>query len=682
VATVQAVSDDKAGFLTNLRVRTKILLGFTVVLIVLGAVLVFAFLSFVTISKDIDEYALHVEEASLIGQIEARFLRFSAHAREFANTAHEEDANRVYEIAAALAPLMEQAKQHFTNPDHQARIERMTDDLALYMHDFERSKELSDEYHGLILERLEPDGVKVLEDLNTLVRHAEMNSDFTMLKQVVSAREHALLAQLYANILIGRQDSSFGDKAAFEFSELEKILKSIEQNVQSSEDRLVIADAMKMFSDHRDVFGKIRKDELEIEDTVNGEMRTAAQEIISDAEKLMVEITAVEKTIFDRMMGAVGTAEKDILIASLAGGMMGIVIAWLLGNRLSHPIVAITGVMRRLADRDLEVVIPSQARRDEIGQMAGAVQVFKENAIHNNQLEAEAIEQEKRAKAAQRAFMNQTADSFNTSVGQILESVASAAVELQATADSMSNLASAASSQTAAVAAATEEASGNVQTVASATEELNASIEEINRQVILSSEVAHKAVEQAQDTFASMQELVNASDSIEAVLRLISDIAEQTNMLALNATIEASRAGEAGKGFAVVAGEVKNLAVQSTKATEEIARQVANIQSRTGDAVSRIELIGKTISEMDGIVSTISSAVEEQTAATREIAFNIEQAATGTTIVSSSIVSVSDAVRETGSASGDVLSAVTMLSENFTTLKGATDSFVSTIRAA
>ena len=179
-----------------------------------------------------------------------------------------------------------------------------------------------------------------------------------------------------------------------------------------------------------------------------------------------------------------------------------------------------------------------------------------------------------------------------------------------------------------------------------------------------------------------MQELVNASDSIEAVLRLISDIAEQTNMLALNATIEASRAGEAGKGFAVVAGEVKNLAVQSTKATEEIARQVANIQSRTGDAVSRIELIGKTISEMDGIVSTISSAVEEQTAATREIAFNIEQAATGTTIVSSSIVSVSDAVRETGSASGDVLSAVTMLSENFTTLKGATDSFVSTIRAA
>ena len=677
MATVQAVSDDKAGFLTNLRVRTKILLGFTVVLIVLGAVLVFAFLSFVTISKDIDEYALHVEEASLIGQIEARFLRFSAHAREFANTAHEEDANRVYEIAAALAPLMEQAKQHFTNPDHQARIERMTDDLALYMHDFEWSKELSDEYHGLILERLEPDGVKVLEDLNTLVRHAEMNSDFTMLKQVVSAREHALLAQLYANILIGRQDSSFGDKAAFEFSELEKILKSIEQNVQSSEDRLVIADAMKMFSDHRDVFGKIRKDELEIEDTVNGEMRTAAQEIISDAEKLMVEITAVEKSIFDRMMDAVGTAEKDILIASLAGGMMGIVIAWLLGNRLSHPIVAITGVMRRLADRDLEVVIPSQARRDEIGQMAGAVQVFKENAIHNNQLEAEAIEQEKRAKAAQRAFMNQTADSFNTSVGQILESV-----ELQATADSMSNLASAASSQTAAVAAATEEASGNVQTVASATEELNASIEEINRQVILSSEVAHKAVEQAQDTFASMQELVNASDSIEAVLRLISDIAEQTNMLALNATIEASRAGEAGKGFAVVAGEVKNLAVQSTKATEEIARQVANIQSRTGDAVSRIELIGKTISEMDGIVSTISSAVEEQTAATREIAFNIEQAATGTTIVSSSIVSVSDAVRETGSASGDVLSAVTMLSENFTTLKGATDSFVSTIRAA
>ncbi|MBN8198102.1 methyl-accepting chemotaxis protein [Thalassospira povalilytica] len=338
--------------------------------------------------------------------------------------------------------------------------------------------------------------------------------------------------------------------------------------------------------------------------------------------------------------------------------------------------------MRKLADHDLTVNVPWQERRDEIGQMAGAVQVFKENAIRNDELEAKAIEDEKRAKEAQRQFMNQTADTFNSDVGQIIETVAAAAVELQATADSMSRLASSASEQTVAVASATEEASGNVHSVASATEELNSSIEEINRQVVHSSDVARSAVGQVNKTQADLQQLVEASENISNVLKLISDIADQTNMLALNATIEAARAGDAGRGFAVVANEVKNLSDQTAKATEEITRYVENLQVRTGSAVNQVEAVGKTVSEMDAIIATISSAIEEQTAATREIAFNVEQAATGTTTVSSNIATVSSAVNEAGTASGDVLRAVSMLSENFTTLKGATDNFINTIRAS
>ncbi|MEQ8287486.1 methyl-accepting chemotaxis protein [Thalassospira sp.] len=672
----------RVGVLENLRVRTKILLGFASVLVVLISALAFAYYSFVRVSHDVDEYAIHVEEAGLIAKIEVEFLRFTSHAREFANTGHAEDAEKVFQTAAIIRPLLDKALNSFASDAHRARVEEISTTLERYLKDFEKIKILSDEYHALIVERLEPDGIKVVADLNALIARAESSGNIEVLKKAVAAREHALLARLYANILIGRQDDSFGEKAASEFGMLEKGLLDLGPFMSSQEDKLVLNDAMTLFEDYRSAFDKIRADELTIVDTVNGDMKTAADLIIRDTEELTAEIAAVEHSIFERVIDEIGLAEMEILIASVIGMVLGIAVAVLIGDRLSKPIIAITALMRKLADHDLTVVIPWQSRKDEIGQMAGAVQVFKDNAIRNDELEAKAIEDEKRAKEVQRAFMNTTADTFNTDVGQIIETVAAAAVELQATADAMSRLASSASEQTITVASATEQASGNVHSVASATEELNTSIEEINRQVVHSSEVARNAVGQVRQTQRDMKELVDASEGIATVLKMISEIADQTNMLALNATIEAARAGEAGRGFAVVANEVKNLSDQTTKATEEIARYVDNLQSRTGSAVNQIEAIGKTVGEMDGIIATISSAIEEQSAATREIAFNVEQAATGTTVVSSNIATVSSAVNEAGSASSDVLRAVSMLSQNFTTLKGATDHFVDTIRTA
>ncbi|MEQ8391375.1 MAG: methyl-accepting chemotaxis protein [Thalassospira sp.] len=672
----------RVGVLENLRVRTKILLGFASVLVVLISALAFAYFSFVRVSHDVDEYAIHVEEAGLIAKIEVEFLRFTSHAREFANTGHAEDAEKVFQTATIIRPLLDKALNSFASDAHRARVEEISTTLERYLKDFEKIKILSDEYHALIVERLEPDGIKVVADLNALIARAESSGNIEVLKKAVAAREHALLARLYANILIGRQDDSFGEKAASEFGMLEKGLLDLGPFMSSQEDKLVLNDAMTLFEDYRSAFDKIRADELTIVDTVNGDMKTAADLIIRDTEELTAEIAAVEHSIFERVIDEIGLAEMEILIASVIGMVLGIAVAVLIGDRLSKPIIAITALMRKLADHDLTVVIPWQSRKDEIGQMAGAVQVFKDNAIRNDELEAKAIEDEKRAKEVQRAFMNTTADTFNADVGQIIETVAAAAVELQATADAMSRLASSASEQTITVASATEQASGNVHSVASATEELNTSIEEINRQVVHSSEVARNAVGQVRQTQSDMKELVDASEGIATVLKMISEIADQTNMLALNATIEAARAGEAGRGFAVVANEVKNLSDQTTKATEEIARYVDNLQSRTGSAVNQIEAIGKTVGEMDGIIATISSAIEEQSAATREIAFNVEQAATGTTVVSSNIATVSSAVNEAGSASSDVLRAVSMLSQNFTTLKGATDHFVDTIRTA
>ncbi len=354
----------------------------------------------------------------------------------------------------------------------------------------------------------------------------------------------------------------------------------------------------------------------------------------------------------------------------------------LIGRGVSGPIGAMTAAMGNLAEGDLEVHIPAQGQRNEIGQMAGAVQVFKENAIRVKQMETEQEEIKRRAEEEKRTTMNKMADDFEASVAGVVKSVSASATQMESTAQAMSATAEETSRQSTAVAAASEEASTNVQTVASAAEELSSSISEISRQVAQSSEIASKAVKDAENTNEQIQGLAEAANKIGEVVALITDIADQTNLLALNATIEAARAGDAGKGFAVVASEVKNLANQTAKATEEIGNQIGDIQGATQNAVGAIEGITKTITEIDEIASAIAAAVEEQGAATQEIARNVEQAAAGTQEVSSNIAGVTQAASETGQASGQVQEAATELSGQSDSLQKEIDTFIATIKAA
>ncbi len=297
------------------------------------------------------------------------------------------------------------------------------------------------------------------------------------------------------------------------------------------------------------------------------------------------------------------------------------------------------------------------------------------NAANTLNASTEAMEQKVREFAG-------FADSFEANVGVVVSGVSDAAVEMRGHAELMSRNASGTSEQITSAAAATEQASANVQMVATAAEELSSSVAEISRQVARSSEIARQAVDQAERTNATVQSLADVARKVGDVVTLISDIAAQTNLLALNATIEAARAGEAGKGFAVVAGEVKSLASQTAKATSEIAEQIGAIQTATSDAVSTIGGIGATIGEMNDIAAMIASAVEEQSAATQEIARNVQQAAAGTQEVASTITTVRDAATETGAAAGDVFNAATELSGQAERLKTEVSAFMEKARAA
>ncbi len=382
---------------------------------------------------------------------------------------------------------------------------------------------------------------------------------------------------------------------------------------------------------------------------------------------------------------AEGIYADSRLEAYLIGGVGlagSVLLAWVIVLSITSAIAETTSVMGRLALGDTSVEVSGRDRHDEVGDISRAVQVFKDNAIRIERLTAEAEAAKRQADIDKKKAMDKMADSFEADVKAIVEAVASAAAEMEATAGSMSAISEQTSRQATSVAASAEQASANVQTVSAAAEELTSSIAEIGRQVSQAATVSREAMTQARHTDGTVQGLAVAADRIGEVVKLINDIASQTNLLALNATIEAARAGDAGKGFAVVANEVKNLANQTGKATEDISRQIGAVQSATRDAVDAIRAIAGTISAVSEISSAIASAVEEQGAATREIARNVDQAAEGTKDVSLNISGVTTAADEAGQASGQVLSAAGELSRQSAALRMQVDRFIARVRAA
>jgi methyl-accepting chemotaxis protein len=485
--------------------------------------------------------------------------------------------------------------------------------------------------------------------------------------------------------------------------------KRYEPLISSEEERTLYRTFLKHWEDflkiHHELITASRKNENQkAAELINGRGNELSNALARDGRQLVdINVKGAEQAVADA--AANYSATRLITFVILAIGIMisaGAAMFSFFG--VARPIGHITQSMGVLAGGNTDAEIPYAVRKDEIGHMAAAVRIFRDNMIANRRLETEQKEAEARAAAERKAAeerelaqhtaaetkaaaerkeaMHALANSFEKAIGKIVDTVSSASTELEAAATTLTKTADTTQQLAGMVAAASEQASSNVHSVAASTDEMSSSVSEISRQVQESSRIAHDAVEQAQKTDARINALSQAANRIGDVVKLITAVAEQTNLLALNATIEAARAGEAGKGFAVVASEVKALASQTAKATDEISSQIAGMQSETNLAVTAIKEIGGTIGRISEISSTIAAAVEEQGAATQEIARNVQQAATGTSQVATNITDVNRGAAETGSASTQVLASAQSLAKESTFLRTEVDKFLVTVRAA
>jgi methyl-accepting chemotaxis protein len=412
-----------------------------------------------------------------------------------------------------------------------------------------------------------------------------------------------------------------------------------------------------------------------------GKLNVIGPEISAAIEEIKLQAKQQQDAIGPAAAAAIDQTHMMNYVLSGLAIVIGSIAALAIARGIVKPISGMTVAMDRLANKDLNVHIPATDHKDEVGDMAKAMQVFKDNMVRAEELSQQ--QEKERLERIRRAELIETLNrDFDAGISEVLSTVAAASQQLQASASTMTAIASESTDRATTVAAAAEEASANVQTVATAAEELSASISEIGRQVQRSSEIAADAANRAEITHDRVRGLSRAANKIGEVVQLITDIAEQTNLLALNATIEAARAGDAGKGFAVVASEVKNLANQTAKATDEIAGQIGSVQFETEEAVKAIDDIVRIVEEINDVSGSIASAVEEQNAATSEIARNVQEAAAGTEEVTTTIAGVSKAAGEAGAASTQVLSASEDLNSQSRHLQSMVDKFLADVRAA
>jgi methyl-accepting chemotaxis protein len=669
----------------NLKLRGQILAGFAVVILVAGVIAAQGLWGMRSIDRSFDAYAELAEDSALVSDLRGDIVESMLAVRSWLRTKDPAVKEKIMGLRAAVDTKIAKAQTEIVDPDRAQKIDQIDQTIDHFNAGFDRIVELIDRRNDLVLNDMDAIGPEVRKKLTEIADGGYVNGDYPSASEAGFANQHLLLARLYASKFLLNNEAADAQRVGAEFQKLQDRLANLgdettDIGIQNPARRAVLAEVVEMVPRYRAAFEGAREAIVERNGIIE-------ETIVADGRKIEAAATAIQQGVLaeERALKKATKAKKatmqTLMLAVAVGGVaLGIAVAWLLGGKISAGVRSITDAMTQLASGARAVEIPGRGRADEIGEMADALDVFKTNAEKQLAMaEQQQAEAERKAEEAER--VQQATQRFRGDVDQILDTLSSSSTELEATASTLSATATETSHQTDNVATASEQASANTQTVAASTEELAASIHEVSSQVEKAAGIAERADQQARGAMTKVEEVKAGADAVTRVIQLISDIAEQTNLLALNATIEAARAGEAGKGFAVVAGEVKNLAQQTARATDEVSAEIERMRGSVQEAVPAMEQVAGIVREMNEISGVVASTATQQAAATEEITRNVQQAAQGAQEVAGNVQGLREGAQASSAGSEQVLSSAGALAQQASELRTAVDAYVREVAA-